>query len=317
MTATTAKQARTLVSCAVVWAGLALGTAVTVLAVMNGIRIPRLETVLSVLATWALLALLAIAAGELLRRHHRAIAGHAARHGKRGALAAVRGSRRGARSATSWLVAKAGPRWEHREHRPLMFRRLPGDEVAGTRRVDGKPETDADKRFFDLRESGSTGPVNQDGYAVSDAPPPEHTDTYGGTASMTTSKIAPERRARRTAARTGGTVPAEWGPVIVQTADFEPEDDGELLDWMTRQLTGLSGWAEALVDFYEHCTQVIGIDPKASAMLHDVADAAAQAAETMGAAKARFTEHYELPREFAANGGLMTHDGRWVTGEGA
>ena len=52
-------------------------------------------------------------------------------------------------------------------------------------------------------------------------------------------------------------------------------------------------------------------------MLHDVADAVAHAAETMGAAKAKFTEHYELPREFAANGGLMTHDGRWVTGEGA
>ena len=133
---------------------------------------------------------------------------------------------------------------------------------------------------------------------------------------MTTSKIAPERRARR-AARSGGTVPSEWAPVIAQTADFEPEDDGELLEWMTRQLTGLSGWAEALVDFYEHATSVIGIDPKAAAMLHDVADAAAQAAETMGAARARFTEHYELPREFAANGGLMTHDGRWITGEGA
>ncbi len=135
---------------------------------------------------------------------------------------------------------------------------------------------------------------------------------------MPGSRIPPERRARRTAARTGsGTVPAEWGPVIAQTADFEPENDGELLDWMTRQVTGLSGWAEALVDFYEHCTQVIGIDPAASAMLHDVADAAAQAAETMGAAKAKFTEHYELPREFAGNGGLMTHDGRWITGDGA
>jgi len=134
---------------------------------------------------------------------------------------------------------------------------------------------------------------------------------------MTVSKIAPERRARRAAARTGGSVPSEWGPVIAQTADFEPEDDGQLLEWMTRQVTGLSAWAEALVDFYEHCTATIGIDPKASAMLHDVADAAAQAAETMGAAKAKFTEHYELPREFAGNGGLMTHDGRWITGEGA
>ena len=134
---------------------------------------------------------------------------------------------------------------------------------------------------------------------------------------MTVSKIAPERRARRTAARTGGSMPSEWGPVIAQTADFEPEDDGELLDWMNRQVTGMSGYAEALVDLYDHCTNVIGIDPEASALLHDVADAVAHAAETMGAAKPKFTEHYELPREFAGNGGLMTHDGRWVTGEGA
>ena len=134
---------------------------------------------------------------------------------------------------------------------------------------------------------------------------------------MSVSKIAPGRRARRTATRTGGTVPSEWGPVIAQTADFEPENDGELLEWMARQVTGLSAWAEALVDTYEHCTAVIGIDPQASAMLHDVADAAAQAAETMSAAKAKFTQHYELPREFAANGGLMTHDGRWITGDGA
>jgi hypothetical protein len=131
------------------------------------------------------------------------------------------------------------------------------------------------------------------------------------------SRIKTEHRAQRAAARSGGSVPSEWGPVIAQTADFEPEDDGELLEWMGRQVTGLSAWAEALVDFYDHATNTIGIDPKASAMLHDVADAAAQAAETMGAAKAKFTEHYELPREFAGNGGLMTHDGRWITGEGA
>jgi hypothetical protein len=31
---------------------------------------------------------------------------------------------------------------------------------------DGKPETEADTRFFDLRESGYTGPIDQDGYAV-------------------------------------------------------------------------------------------------------------------------------------------------------
>lgn len=39
-----------------------------------------------------------------------------------------------------------------------------------TRRVDGKPETDADRRFFDLRESGYTGPIDQDGQKVTSGP---------------------------------------------------------------------------------------------------------------------------------------------------
>lgn len=39
-----------------------------------------------------------------------------------------------------------------------------------TRRVDGRPETAADKRFFDLRESGYDGPVDQDGRKVISGP---------------------------------------------------------------------------------------------------------------------------------------------------
>jgi hypothetical protein len=35
-----------------------------------------------------------------------------------------------------------------------------------SRRVDGKPETPADKRFFDLRASGYKGWINQDGHAT-------------------------------------------------------------------------------------------------------------------------------------------------------
>src|SRR2546423_3321258 len=37
-----------------------------------------------------------------------------------------------------------------------------------SRRVDGKPETDADRRFFDLRQAGYTGPIDQDGNPVAD-----------------------------------------------------------------------------------------------------------------------------------------------------
>ncbi|MGO1055608.1 hypothetical protein [Crossiella sp. CA198] len=35
-----------------------------------------------------------------------------------------------------------------------------------SRRVDGHPETSADTRFFTLRASGYTGPIDQDGHPV-------------------------------------------------------------------------------------------------------------------------------------------------------
>ena len=129
-------------------------------------------------------------------------------------------------------------------------------------------------------------------------------------------RITPAHRARHTAARAGGTLPAEWAGVIARAADFEPGDDGELLGWMGDEVSGVAGYAEALIDLYESCTAGIGLDPVAMTALHDVADAAAHAAETMSGARHRFADHYELPREFAGNGGLMPHDGRWVTGDG-
>jgi hypothetical protein len=126
----------------------------------------------------------------------------------------------------------------------------------------------------------------------------------------------PDPGTRRTPAQAGGSIPDAWGPVVGQAADFEPESDGHLLDWMAGQVTGMAAYAEALIEAYETGVSTVGIDPKGLAALHDVADAAAHAAETMSGARTKFSDHYELPREFAANGGVMTHDGRWVTGEG-
>ena len=82
------------------------------------------------------------------------------------------------------------------------------------------------------------------------------------------------------------------------------------------QVAGVAAYAEALVDLYESLVQRAGIDPVAMAALHDVADAQAHASETMSGARRKFADHYDRPREFAAEGGLMPHDGRWVTGEG-
>ena len=305
---------------AVLWIGLAAGTALTVLAVLHGIRLPGLQVILSILLTWALLIVLAVTVAELARRHHRAAARHTWRHSKRGALfagrhgkrAAVAAGRRG-RAGSGHLARKAAVRWENREHRPLMFTRSrgPGPEPLPRYVTDG-PAPKAAARPPAATPGGGTTP-------------PERTSTMTDTKIVNDStkagrqpgsRIRPARRAQHTAAQAGGAMPAEWGGVIARAADFEPDDDGELLGWMGDEVSGVAGYAESLVDLYESCTAGIGLDPVAMTALHDVADAAAHAAETMSGARRRFADHYELPREFAANGGLMTHDGRWVQGDG-
>ncbi len=311
---------------AVIWSGLTAGTAITVLAVLHGIRVPGLQVVLSMLATWALLVIGAITAAELLRRHHRALARHAVRHGRRGALftarhsrrgalAAGRGARRSSQSAAGYLTQKAAARWQNRAHRPLLFTRHSGPA----------PETPAGAAGPAPAAVTVPVPPPSSGTARgAGSSPPEGTTTMADTiinddttrARRPGGRITPAHRARHTAARTGGALPAEWAGVIGRAADFEPGDDGELLGWMGDEVSGVAGYAEALIDLYESCTAGIGLDPVAMTALHDVADAAAHAAETMSGARHRFADHYELPREFAGNGGLMPHDGRWVTGDG-
>ena len=183
------------------------------LAVLHGIRVPGLEVVLSVLATWALLVIGAITAAELLRRHHRALARHAARHGKRGALftarhgrrgalAAGRGARRGSRSAAGYLARKAAARWQNREHRPLMFHR--------TRPGGPAPQTPAGTRARRPRPSPCRcRPHRPAPPVVPDPPPPEGKTTMADT--IVTDDTTRARRPRRPD-HAGAPGPAHRGP---------------------------------------------------------------------------------------------------------
>jgi hypothetical protein len=292
---------RTAISRAVVWTGIALGTALAVLAISGGavLRVGGLPSWLGVAAgtviMWALIVLAAVTLAELTRRHHTAARAYAIRHGKRGALATGRTARKRWQAVMAHAAAWAAPRWQARHHE--------------------EPRSDP---------AAVTPPAPQDATPAGGATTTSPAGNRGkGIMPMTAqpngrgpvSRITPGRRARRTAAHAGGNVPTEWGPVVAQAADFEPENDAHLLEWMTGQVTGMAAYAEALIEAYETCVGTVGLDPKGLAAVHDVADAAAHAAETMSGAKTQFTDHYELPREFAGNGGLMPHDGRWVTGE--
>jgi hypothetical protein len=272
---------RALTGRAVIWLGLAAGTFATVLAVMHGIRFPGLEVVLSVAVTWLLLIIVAVTVAELLRRHHRAAARHAWRHGWRGALFAGRHTRRGARSLGGYLTRKAEIRWQARQRPTVTSTPAPTPPPAGA--------------------------------ATGTGTPPDERKTMADTKVVDDNT---QRRNSRRAQNTSAPRSAGWAQVIADTVDFEPEDDGQLLGWMGDECNGVHGYAEALIGTYEHLTKVVGLDPKAMEALHDVADAAAECAITMAQARKKFADHYELPREFAGNGGLMPHDGRWVTGEG-
>ena len=346
--------ARTGVSRAVIWTGIALGTALAILAMTDGARLRIgagwLGVILGAVLVWVLIVLAAITLAELIRRHHKTARRYAIRQGKRGALAAGRAARKHGQALLARATAWAAPRWQYRGHQPRQAREPespPAEQDPAPADADltpadapsyswgsadspyGWPADDLDSATSRARHMSTGGKP----YVVTEYPPgggpgktiatylngkpsqpPEGSTTM---AERPVSRITPDRRARRTATQAGGTVPAEWGPVVAQAADFEPESDGHLLAWMTAQVTGMAAYAEGLIEAYETGTGTVGIDPRGLAALHDVADAAAHAAETMSGAKTKFTDFYELPREFAANGGLMTHDGRWVTGEGA
>jgi hypothetical protein len=143
---------------------------------------------------------------------------------------------------------------------------------------------------------------------------PVPSSTEGNTMTDTPDPAPP--RGRRRVLTIGGTVPGEWKNLVAITADFEPEDDAELLAWMASEVNGMSAYAEALTEVYETGVSSVGLDPVSLAALHDTADAAADAAQAMATARQKFAAHYAEVREFAAAGGLLPHDGRWITGDG-
>jgi hypothetical protein len=84
---------------------------------------------------------------------------------------------------------------------------------------------------------------------------------------------------------------------------------------MAGEAAGMAGYAEAVGAMRETAATATGLDPAALQALDDCAGAAASAAEQMAAARQRFTAHYAEVRQFAAAGGVLPYNGRWITGE--
>ena len=380
----------------VLFTGLAAGTAITVLAVWDGLRlnvpgVPSiLRVVLGVLILWALFAAVGAVLSELTVRHHRAVLRHGWRHGKRGGRAAIRGAgmayRGAAHRSRPWrtrVLTAMRARWAARGAEPLLSRRkgIVTSEPETSEPVTGKetsPPPDGRTYSWGWAGAPSQWPADDletahtwarqmsgDGrpYLVTGYPPgggpgrtvvtyvngeaayncdlcgkpmpagslgiahPDCIDAHeNGNATQPTEgntmtetpvpATAPAPHSGHRVLTIGGTVPGEWKNLVAITADFEPEDDAELLAWMASEVNGMSAYAEALTEVYETGISSLGLDPVSLAALHDTADAAADAAQAMAYARQKFAAHYGEVREFAASGGLLPHDGRWITGDG-
>ena len=94
------------VSRPVLWTGIALGAFLAAEALLHRLVLPLgMPGFVSAAITAVLIVALAVVVAELTRRHHRTVAGHAIRHGKRGAVA-------GARHAAGTAGPRCGGWWQ-------------------------------------------------------------------------------------------------------------------------------------------------------------------------------------------------------------
>ena len=111
--------------------------------------------------------------------------------------------------------------------------------------------------------------------------------------------------------------PATLAPHINHVAEFEPENDAELLEFMKAEVAGQLAIAEAVEQMFENCVTGKGLDPAAMQGISDYAQAFAENAERAKQAHQQFLAVYEAIIEAANNGTQMPYDGRFFSGEAA
>lgn len=263
------------------------------------------------------------------------------RHGGRLAKAGWRSARRGVAGGPpdwSWVPA-TGP-WQ------VMLRSRSGQElrpgfsavqavfqdrdvvIAELERVAADPDIEASVRT--IPQAGPEPPPGPPPLAPPAAPQPPAAPHEPGPAGAVPGPLpgparptggAGRRANRRSgglriAAGAGGVTTAEWQALVSSTADFEPDDEGEFLEWSAAQVIGLASYSEALIELFEHLVFTVGVDPAALDGVLAFADAAADAADKMSQARADLANFYRELRKAAAEGRRAPKHGHWISGEG-
>ena len=118
------------------------------------------------------------------------------------------------------------------------------------------------------------------------------------------------QRAQVAASRIAGdrALTAAWALVIAEIDSLDTSEDIQLVEGLLDQVTGISGYTEALVERHELMENEQGIDPDSLRTLSDVSDALIGALRLIVTTTRQFIEHHELPDEYKALGGKLANN---------
>ncbi|GAA1749313.1 hypothetical protein GCM10009734_66470 [Nonomuraea bangladeshensis] len=108
--------------------------------------------------------------------------------------------------------------------------------------------------------------------------------------------------------------PADWRTLAVRVADFNPDDDADLINFMTQEIAGMAAYASAYESVFQTCTGSLGLDPRSVQALGEFGENFVQITAEMARARARFVAIYEEVMRMVADGTVMPHNGRFFTG---
>jgi ribosomal protein S27AE len=110
-------------------------------------------------------------------------------------------------------------------------------------------------------------------------------------------------------------MPIDWRATAGRVAEFNPESDADLINFMSMEIAGMCGYSEAYEALFETCTRSLGLDPRSVAGLGEFGERVVELTKEMALAHKRFVVIYEEVMRMVADGTVMPHNGRFFSGD--
>ncbi|WP_433516483.1 hypothetical protein ACQP2T_13475 [Nonomuraea sp. CA-143628] len=110
-------------------------------------------------------------------------------------------------------------------------------------------------------------------------------------------------------------MPIDWRATAGRVAEFNPESDADLINFMSMEIAGMCGYSDAYEALFETCTNSLGLDPRSVAGLGEFGERVVDLTREMALAHKRFVVIYEEVMRMVADGTVMPHNGRFFTGD--